>query len=459
MGAERSGGQLLLSTDVEEGRTLQSSGIATSSELAPFAKPREYIWDNLKGICVLFVVLVHCIMTACGNAAYLSDPVSSGLVTVLIFVVMPGFTFVSGHLSSAELTSRRRVGLARTWAVVMVHQLLWTLVYTAMSQKDPSIRTAWLPLPFWSTGGVVWFLFCLAVWRTILPLLSMLRWPVATTIAISTLALFMDSSRSMIFQPVFTFLPFFMAGFQTSSEALHRWRRQAAARYIFAGALGLATLASWVLPQVGDTGAFSSFAAEVWSAYACLYGDLMKEAMIPEHCTNWAAPLLHLGFLAVAFLLILGFLGCVPEQRVWGLTRAGAMSIYIYLLHMYGIVAGAAVLTVATRQTHISKEDEVVKGLIHGPLALLGALAFGVLLWACLGHGCVRYCCRLCVEPRVEFWLQAEEGTLVAPCTVQMPASGSSQKGAAAAAHAQPGLSSAAIAPRPSVSLAAANLR
>ncbi|CAE8655834.1 unnamed protein product [Polarella glacialis] len=151
-------------------------------------------------------------MALCGQKAYLSSKVTSGLASVLVFVVMPGGALVSGHLSSADLTERRLVGLARTWVVAIIQQLIWTLVYTAISQKDPTIRVSWLPLPFFNSAGHLWFIMCLAVWRTLLPLLSMLRWPVVTSIIISTLVLFMDSSRSMIFQPVFTFLPFFMAG-------------------------------------------------------------------------------------------------------------------------------------------------------------------------------------------------------------------------------------------------------
>ncbi|CAE8724908.1 unnamed protein product, partial [Polarella glacialis] len=192
----------------------RTADLATSSEAAAAfagAKPREFIWDNLKGICVLLVVLVHSVMALCGQKAYLSSKVTSGLASVLVFVVMPGGALVSGHLSSADLTERRLVGLARTWVVAIIQQLIWTLVYTAISQKDPTIRVSWLPLPFFNSAGHLWFIMCLAVWRTLLPLLSMLRWPVVTSIIISTLVLFMDSSRSMIFQPVFTFLPFFMA--------------------------------------------------------------------------------------------------------------------------------------------------------------------------------------------------------------------------------------------------------
>ena len=85
---------------------------------------REAFFDNAKGMTVLAVILGHTMMTyvmmfdvAILRACFLMD----GLVA------MPAFSFLSGHLSSAKLTPRRQVGVAKMLLTFIVYQILYFL--------------------------------------------------------------------------------------------------------------------------------------------------------------------------------------------------------------------------------------------------------------------------------------------------------------------------------------------
>merc|ERR1719203_1476830 len=89
-----------------------------------------------------------------------------GAILTLSMIVMPGFSFASGHLSSATLTPRRRRNLVQALATCLVFQLIFALMVLATQQHE-------LPVKLWALNGVQWFLICLSLWRALLPLLTL----------------------------------------------------------------------------------------------------------------------------------------------------------------------------------------------------------------------------------------------------------------------------------------------
>merc|ERR1719203_379694 len=69
----------------------------------------------------------------------------------------------------------------------------------------------------------------------------------------------------------------------------------------------------------------------MWSTYTCF--------SVPSvACRQLVSIPLRLSYFLLAVPMIPAFLGIIPERRVWGLTRAGVFSMYIYLLHIYLVI-------------------------------------------------------------------------------------------------------------------------
>merc|ERR1719203_826656 len=109
--------------------------------------------------------------------------------------------------------------------------------------------------------------------------------------------------------------------------------------------------------------------------------------------------------------MIPAFLAVVPERQVWGLTHAGQLSMYIYLLHMWLMIPMIP-----------------YAGALRGGLYVLSAFLYALVLWVLLGMGCVRPCFKWCIEPRVDCFVQPwvmEEGkdqsTLAGPPVAGQP--------------------------------------
>lgn len=380
-------------------------------------KVREPIWDNLKGLCVLFVVILHTTMIWCGADMMMDGKIFGGLITALVFVVMPGFSFASGHLSSAEVSRRKLVSLARMWTVFFVQQLIWVAFATGLSHLSKSAggaRVPWLPFNFWGVLGVTWFLFDLAIWRTVLPMIALLRWPVTLSVVVSCLAPLTDASGNGFVQTAFCFLPFFVAGYKCSPEALQRLRTPMV-QAMFSAVLAISAVASLALPLIpGTSGAFDFGSKQIWEAYSCFY--MIAKTDSPDSCHRLISPITNVVFFAVGLPLIVGFLSCVPRHKVWGLTRAGAFSLYIYLLHFYLVMISAVVLPIV-RGTSSSGTDETKKGLLPGPYAFPLSLLFALFVWGCLGCGWPRLCCSLCMEPPIEKCLLHEDPEQTSTCS------------------------------------------
>eukprot|EP01048_Picozoa_sp_COSAG05_P028124 COSAG05_NODE_8565_length_692_cov_2.123103_1_plen_186_part_01 len=180
---------------------LLSNGQAASASAAG----RECFFDNAKAVTVLVVILSHTLM------AYVNIgevPLVNACSTLAALVAMPAFSFVSGHLSSADLKPRRMVSILKTLVAFIVYQLLYfvyqqlwaNLGYTA-SGKGPgahNTRKAALPFPIWDVEGVTWFMLCLVVWRATLPLVVRLKRPITVTFVVCVVTLLFDEGQNFM---------------------------------------------------------------------------------------------------------------------------------------------------------------------------------------------------------------------------------------------------------------------
>lgn len=380
---------------------------------AQAAKPREAYWDNVKAVCVLFVVFCHCFVlgstvamnsnqSAAGNGqqADPADPPNFDNATAgielfgsvqgmacfdsvfmaLSVVVMPGFSFVSGHLSSREISTPHRVrALLKLGLTAAIQQVMIALLTSATSAS--------LPIRMYGSVGVQWYIICMLFWRLTLPFWMMLRAPMTTSVIVGTLTLLVDADN-FLFRSYLGFLPFFIAGHLTCRETLRKYRRPAS-RIGFFLAVALAAAVPPLL-LLGETGADIGEGAKTGllvlkSVYFCFNFH-------SEVCDRWFAIPARLLYYLAAVVMIPTFLALIPERRVWGLTRAGVFSMYIYLLHIWLLPPWFAVVMALHLQT--------------GPL-FGGSIFYTFAVWALLGTGCARPVCKCCIEPRLDCLVQA----------------------------------------------------
>mmetsp|Transcript_22281 Transcript_22281/g.69793 ORF Transcript_22281/g.69793 Transcript_22281/m.69793 type:complete len:199 (+) Transcript_22281:271-867(+) len=93
----------------------------------------------------------------------------------------------------------------------------------------------------------------------------------------------------------------------------------------------------------------------------------------------------------ICTLMTLGFLSLLPRRQVAGLSLAGRLSMYAYLLHPLVIFNPVVWLGQACLLRHIG----------CGAASTVAYLAFVVALWALLSSPLARLLCWPCVEPPV----------------------------------------------------------
>merc|ERR1719203_1940265 len=165
----------------------------------------------------------------------------------------------------------------------------------------------------------------------------MLRWPLTVSVCVSDLANFTDTTNQF-FHEFLCFLPFFIAGQLTrragGKEVLKRYRRPSWCTGVFAVvvlATALLVLASPRHFSVDGVTDFETILGGLTSAYSCL-------TSFDQTCETWVSIPLRLMYYLVSVPMIPAFLGVIPERRVWGLTRAGQVSMYTYLLHIWLVI-------------------------------------------------------------------------------------------------------------------------
>lgn len=349
---------------------------------------------------MLFVIVSHTLVFLpqddADEASFFVDLCNAGIM-LLQFVVMPAFSLACGYLSPKRLDRRRILNLARLATTFLIAQTFWSFLQAYL--EDASV----LPLVFWCQPGINWFMLCLVVWRACMPVLSMLRWPLCVSVLIGTGALCTDPYYFL--KPVFTFLPFFVAGYrlQGQTEVLQFWRRPSV-RIAFLSMWSVIWTLAIFMPELEDP---------IRQVGKCFYGSVpgkFMAATCPITGSHWYAPFVHVASYGFSVMLILGFLGFLPQRQVLGLTQAGMMSMYSYVLHFYVISI-----------THLLLDWAHVKQTLTASSYLMD-FAYSLFIWQLLAMTFWRVCFGFVVEPRVELCFAPEPEQEITEMTGQPPA-------------------------------------
>lgn len=263
---------------------------------------RVYWIDNLKFVLIVLVVFGHLI-----NIIYKFDnsmtqtPLINALWQVIYTFHMPVFVFLSGYFSKNYEKSNKRMHIT----LILPYIVFNTLYYLMRG----TISLPLIPV------SAMWYLCSLIIWRIFLPYLCKIKHIITISIIIALLSNFVNCDilgRSETIK----FLPFFLAGFYTSSETLNKIRncRKSIAWGVLILSIAVIFIAS--ITEIADTNILR------YSNETILSKDLNGIVIFCGRCIS--------GVLAV--LISMALINIVPDRKS-GLTIIGQNTMIIYLVH------------------------------------------------------------------------------------------------------------------------------
>ena len=397
-------------------------------------KKRSAHLDNCKGILILFVVWYHSLVVYY-DPDLTSIPGLTGVETILLLLVMPGFSLLSGFLSSSNLNAKRQDNLFSTGAAFVIFQIInWMMgifntigldaFLSASSNSSKSSNTSsssnntiQYPIPiFFPTVmshipdtkalPVTWFLLALLFWRILTPLIIRLKRPIATSFVLGMLGLVTDLGFGS--QNIIAFLPWYVIGVAArhTKQGQTIWQEKIVLRSNF-----IVTFLLIVLPFICCI-TISIFIPTWWNntigyfishGYSCLYG--LPPSATANSCTSlysWGTRCL---FYLFSIPIIVGFLRIVPNEKIAVLTKSGINSIAIYLFHPILLFNIVTLIVVSKSLDIITDGKGAVK--LNGAPPYQGSVSFilitllGVSVFMVLSLDCWRCCCWICLRPPV----------------------------------------------------------
>ncbi len=415
---------------------------------------RDALWDNMKGICQLFVVCMHAggmVSTlSFGHEQELPFKFFVAFQTWIGFFTMPVFSFISGLFTSSSPSRRQMVGTLRLAVTFLISHLL-AMVFTLRGEHQQELlewhaqhpgwnRTVagdagvihppgWLPVAFFQFGNLDWYIWCIVLWRLVLPVAALLRYPLVVSFMLAGMTLFTDANTTVYTCTPFLFMPYFLAGFQWKEhkqdlKVLVKSRTLQMTFVVFSifvmGACVLNDRAVAVsnapLMCMYAQGALDDVAADADDTAQDVLGYI-DHVMDPRNRRATANPPLEpdvhpfcestLGvlsvslFYVVSFFSLFGLMSFVPHRELWMVTKAGANTLYIYLTQIFFAVFPLALVSHIFIDWHVTGVPAAASVLIF---CLSSACC-----WACLAQKWVKAACFVCVEPPVEYFLRGTQ--------------------------------------------------
>ncbi|MFF9199601.1 acyltransferase family protein [Streptomyces sp. NPDC014779] len=274
---------------------------------APAASRRDPYFDNAKYLAILLVAVGHVL-----PVVLIGSRSARALYEFIYLFHMPVFILVSGYLSRSY--TGKPAQLKRLLTGVALPYVVFEVVYTLLTRWVEPGR----PFSLLQPTYLMWFLLALFAWRITAPFWSVVRWPVAVSLAIAALATVTPGLGGQLELPrILQFLPFFVIGLRMRPEHF-AWLRRTPVRVAALAVLAVTLVVTYrVTPYVPLNWVYRSRSVQELSM-----------GLLPG--VFWAGVLFLL-----TLLLCAAFLSLVPGTQRW-FTVLGAGTICGYLLH--GIV-------------------------------------------------------------------------------------------------------------------------
>lgn len=303
---------------------------------------RNHWYDNIKGVLVLLVVFGHLLTDVRG--AY-DDILPKWVYLFLYTFHMPLFIMLSGYF----YRENRYLRVIQLFVVYVVWQVLlgswfaFTEGIPLLSLDNPGLNVL---KPYWA----LWYLMAIVVWYVVTPYVTQLKGYVLYALLFALLFGFQaDATGFFALRKVIMFYPFFLIGnwmserntlnfFELPKRAEHRTRYRVGGAIVFSG-LTLLLLASM---RFQKEDAFYHIGNLFKFRFA--YDEAVPDAI-------WSGPFAFLIVYTVAILMAISFALIIPGRKLPFFTRAGKFSLYVYLVHVFLIVAWKAVVPTAFMPT------------------------------------------------------------------------------------------------------------
>lgn len=262
---------------------------------------RDAYYDNLRLFLMFCVVLCHCLELMRDGATFLAQ-----FHEVILAFVMPLFVFVTGFFAKgmAKADSPKRM---RIWNIALMY-VIAQAIKMAISGGGSFFKPSY--------GN--WYLMCMVVWYTILPLVAKFKPAIAIGLSVIAAVLVgMDPVDPAVFQlsRVFCFFPFFLMGFFFTKEQAAELRKPAVRKI------------GWLILV-----AVIAFDLLVWQKETPM--SLMHAAKnyATLKITNWEGCGMRLAWYLLCSVMGFGVLSVIPQKET-KLTVLGTRTLPIFIIH------------------------------------------------------------------------------------------------------------------------------
>jgi len=287
-------------------------------------------FDNIKGILVILVVLGHLLT----DVRFDYDGKFLEIIYLLIYSFhMPLFIILSGYF----FRENKYLRVIQLFAVYCVWQLLIGSWYT-FQQGDPllsgqNIGFHWLQ-PYWA----LWYLFAMVIWYILTPYVIHLRGYVLFGLLFALLYGFeLENTGFLALRKLVMFYPYFLIGYYLSEHEVIRifempknFKKRMRVRVL--GAVAFLTVIAFLL--------FESLNDPPRDIIALANAFKHRFPYEVQYASDtWVGVMKHAAIYLMSITVALGFPMLVPMRRLPLITRAGELSLYVYLLHVFFVMA------------------------------------------------------------------------------------------------------------------------
>ncbi|WP_214781784.1 acyltransferase family protein [Exiguobacterium sp. S3] len=294
---------------------------------------RNYWYDNIKGVLVLLVVFGHLLTDVRG--AY-DDILPKWVYLFLYTFHMPLFIMLSGYFyrENRYLRVIQLFVVYVIWQVILGSWFAFTEGIPIFSLENPGLN---LLKPYWA----LWYLMAIIFWYIITPYVTQLKGYVLYALLFALLFGFQaEATGYFAIRKVIMFYPFFLIGnwmserntlnfFELPKRAEHR------NRYRIGGAIVFTTFTLGLLVSMRVQQDDTFYHIGNLFKFRFAYDTAVPEAM-------WSGPFAFLIVYTVSLLMSISFALIIPGRQLPIFSRAGQYSLYVYLVHVFFVVAWKA---------------------------------------------------------------------------------------------------------------------
>lgn len=266
---------------------------------------RNAFFDNAKVFLIFLVVFGHMIQPL------VSDSRTIEAVYMWIYTFhMPAFILLAGFFAKGSGNKKYIWNLMKKLIIpYFIFQTLYTVYYFFIGKED------------WQTGvfypqWALWFLFSLFSWHILLVLFKKIPagWSIALSVFVGIfVGYFGEIGHSFSLSRTFVFFPFFLIGYWLTVDQMMLVKKHKV-KVASIAVMAVLFVLIYTFPAI-DSG---------WLLASQSYGDLGAESL---------GGVVRLFVYAIAAIMTVSVLAWVPKRNLGWVTRLGARTLYVYLLH------------------------------------------------------------------------------------------------------------------------------